>query len=85
MKFEFLESAAGAASYEGSYVLAIEWASSKYRVTGSSIQAIAYALGEMLLGLVAFYVHDFRFLARILYVPGLFIFVYFYMVPESVR
>lgn len=85
VQFEFLESAVGAASYEGSYVLAIEWVSAKYRVTGSSIQSIAYALGEMLLGLVALYVHDFRLLMRILYVPGLFVFCYHWLVPESVR
>lgn len=84
-QFEFLESAVGAALYEGSYVLAIEWVTSKYRVLGSSIQAISYALGEMLLGLVAMYVHDFRLLMQILYVPGLFVFIYLWLVPESVR
>lgn len=85
MQLEFIESAVGAASYESSYVLAIEWVTSKYRVTGSTIQSIAYALGEMLLGLVAMYVHDFRLLMQILYVPGMFIFIYFWIVPESVR
>lgn len=31
------------------------------------------------------YVHDFRVMIWILYVPGLFIFVYFWLVPESFR
>lgn len=39
----------------------------------------------MISGVVAFYVHDFRYLIRILYTPGLFLMVYFFIVPESVR
>lgn len=39
----------------------------------------------MLLGLVAMYVHDFRILMRIFYIPGLLVFTYFWLVPESTR
>lgn len=38
-----------------------------------------------MLGFAAFYVHDFRNLMRIFYTPGLFLIVYFWLVPESVR
>lgn len=67
------------------YVLALEWVNSKKRVLGSVIVAVSFPLGEILLGVVAMYVHDFRHLIRILYTPGLFLLVYFYIVPESVR
>lgn len=39
----------------------------------------------MLLGTVAYFVHDFRLLIRILYTPALLIVFYFWLVPESVR
>lgn len=39
----------------------------------------------MLLGVAAMYVHDFRILMRIFYIPGLFVFAYFWLVPESTR
>lgn len=39
----------------------------------------------MVLGFVGFYVHDFRILMRIFYIPGLFVFVFYFMVPESTR
>lgn len=31
------------------------------------------------------YIHNFRHLLRVLYTPGLFVFLYFWLVPESVR
>lgn len=58
---------------------------SKYRVLGSLIVSLAFPVGEMLLGTVAMYVHDFRYLIRILYTPGLFLIVYLWILPESIR
>lgn len=75
----------GASTFEGSYVLSIEWVNSNCRVLGGTIIAVAYSVGEMLLGLVAMFVPDFRTYSRILYTPGLFVIVYFWLVPESVR
>lgn len=80
-----MESSAGTCTFAGIFVLSIEWASSKYRVFGTTLVSISYPLGEMLLGLVAMYVHDFRYVIRILYTPGLLILAYFWLVPESVR
>ncbi|XP_055299839.1 organic cation transporter protein-like [Sitodiplosis mosellana] len=81
---EFFESM-GTSCFAGMYVLALEWVNSRKRVLGSVIVAISFPVGEILLGLVAMYVHDFRTVIRILYTPGLFLVVYFYIVPESVR
>lgn len=39
----------------------------------------------MILGIVAMYIHNFRYLLRVLYSPGLFIIFYFWLVPESPR
>lgn len=47
--------------------------------------ALSFPLGEVFLGVVAMYIHDFRLLLRVLYTPALFAFVYMWLVPESVR
>lgn len=57
----------------------------KYHVFISAIWGITYPLGGILLGSIAMYVHDFRHLMLIIYTPGLFIFVYIWLLPESVR
>lgn len=31
------------------------------------------------------YIHNFRYLLRVLYAPGLLVFIYFWLVPESIR
>lgn len=72
-------------TFAGIFVLCIEWVTTKYRVLGSTIVALSFPLGEMLLGFVAMYVHDFRTLIRVLYAPGLAVIVYLWLVPESVR
>lgn len=84
-QFEFFESFAGACTFAGAYVLAIEWVNSKYRVLSGTIISLAIPLGDILLGFVAMYIHDFRLLIRVLYTPGLLVIVYFWIVPESVR
>lgn len=82
---EFFEASAGTCIFGGIYVLGIEWVSTKYRALGTTLICTSFPLGEMLLGIIAMYIHDFRILLRILYVPGLFMFVYFWLVPESIR
>lgn len=46
---------------------------------------MSYPMGAVLLGIVAMFVHDFRTVIRILYIPGLCSIFYFWLVPESVR
>lgn len=72
-------------TFAGIYVLSIEWVSTKYRVLGSTVVALSFPMGEMLLGLVAMHIHDFRTLIRVLYTPGLAVIVYLWLIPESVR
>lgn len=85
MQFEFLEAAAGTSVFGGMYILSIEWVSSKYRVLASTIMAISFPVGEVLLGFAAMYIHNYRYLLRTLYIPGIFIVFYHWLLPESVR
>lgn len=63
----------------------MEWASSKYRTLSNTAIGISSSLGCILFGCVAMYEHDFRKLLRFFYIPGLFAFLYFWLVPESIR
>lgn len=82
---EFLESSAGTCTFAGIYILGIEWVSSKYRVVGSTFVSLAFPFGEMAIGLAAMYIKDYRILLRSMYIPGLLIVFYFWLVPESAR
>lgn len=72
-------------AFTGFFVFAIELMNAKYHVLLSTVYSIFYSFGGMVLGAVGYYVHNFRILMRIFYIPGLFIFVYYWMIPESVR
>lgn len=80
-----MESSAGTCTFAAAYILGVEWVSSKNRVLGTTIISISYPIGEIFLGIAAMYIHNFRYLLRTLYTPGLFIALYFWLVPESVR
>lgn len=67
------------------YILGVEWVSTKNRVVGTTIVTLSYPIGEVFLGIAAMYIHDFRDLLRVLYIPGLLIISYFWLVPESIR
>lgn len=84
-QLEFLEACAGACIFNGLYILVIETLSLKQRALGSALVNTSFSLGEILLGVVAMYIHDFRYMLRALYAPGLFVILYFWLVPESIR
>lgn len=83
-QFEFFEGI-GTGTFAGFYVLAMEWISPKYRPIGTTLIVTSFPLGEMLLGIVAMYVHNFRHLIRVLYAPGLLVICYLWLVVESPR
>lgn len=84
-QFEFLEASTFTFCFSGIYLFAIELLGAKYRVLGNALMGTAFSMGGMLVGLVAMYVHNFRDVIRIFSAPGLLIFLYFWLVPESVR
>lgn len=49
------------------------------------IVAIGFPIGEILLGVFAMFIHDFRYLLRALYGPGIFFIIYLWLVPESIQ
>lgn len=57
----------------------------KRRVVACSLITIFYAIGEMVLAIIAKYYQNWRVLLRIVYAPALFLIVYLWILPESVR
>lgn len=55
----------GTSTYAGTFILGIEWVHTDYRVLGSMIVALAFPIGEILLGVFAMFIHDFRYLLRV--------------------
>lgn len=67
------------------FVLGVEWVSSKYRVLSCTVISLFYPVGEIILGLLAMYIPHMRTLLVSVYVPGLIVITYYWLVPESVR
>lgn len=82
---EFMEATLGSGAYSASYILGMEMLSAEYRVLGSTILSCIFALGETIMGFVAWYVPVWRTLLRLLYAPGLLLVSYFWLTDESVR
>lgn len=59
--------------------------SEKYHVFVTTTFSVTYTLGGTLVGVVAMYIHNFRVLMWIFYIPGLLTFVCLWLVPESAR
>lgn len=55
------------------------------RVIGGNIIATMFAMGQVLLGLVAWAIPDWRTMTQVLYAPSLLFIVYIFFIEESVR
>lgn len=75
----------GAGAYAATFILAMELLEPKKRVIGGTLIACSYTIGEILLGLIAINVSNFRTLLQISYTPLLLVVSYFWLIPESVR
>lgn len=67
------------------FVLSVEWVSTKYRVLSCTATSMFYPLGEVFLGLLAMYIPSMRQLMLTIYIPGLLVAFYYWLIPESVR
>uniref|UniRef100_A0A1I8NXI5 Major facilitator superfamily (MFS) profile domain-containing protein n=1 Tax=Stomoxys calcitrans TaxID=35570 RepID=A0A1I8NXI5_STOCA len=85
MAFEFLDSVAASPLYSVCFILGIELVGPNRRVLACGLVTIFYAVGEMFLALAAKYLQNWRILLRVLYAPAYGLFLYFWILPESVR
>ncbi|XP_047990494.1 organic cation transporter protein-like [Leguminivora glycinivorella] len=85
LAISFVEALFGACTFCSAYILAVEYVGPKYRVATGVTMSTCLAIGQTLLGPIAWTEPYWRNLILILYLPQ-FIFVsYFWIAPESVR
>ncbi|XP_038214317.1 organic cation transporter protein-like [Zerene cesonia] len=82
---EVLESTVGAGAYSSCYILVTELVGPKYRVIAGATISTLFALGQVILGFIAWGVPSWRPLTQVLYAPQLLVVTYFWILSESVR
>lgn len=82
---EFLDPALGSGMYSAGFILGMEIVFAKQRILGATLINISFALGEVSLGVIAYFIRDWRTLIRMIYPPAFFFVAYFWLIPESVR
>lgn len=82
---EFLDPALGAGMYSAGFILGMEIVCANQRILGATLINVAFAFGEVSLGVLAYFIRDWRILIRMIYPPAFFFIAYFWLIPESVR
>ncbi|KAL6267913.1 hypothetical protein P5V15_000981 [Pogonomyrmex californicus] len=85
LAFEFLDATMAAGIYSAGFILGMETAGVKNRIFGSTIMCCMFAMGEILLGLIASWLRSWRTLLRVVYGPGLLAILLPLVIPESIR
>lgn len=83
--FALLNAMGTAGVYPLAFIIGVEMVGPKKREMSGIILNYFYAVGEAAVGLIAWMCHDWVTLQLIVSVPPLLFFVYYWMVPESVR
>ncbi|XP_059057460.1 organic cation transporter protein-like [Achroia grisella] len=85
LALQVLEACLGAGGFSSCYILVTELVGPKYRVIAGATLSTMFAVGQVLLGLIAWGVPSWRPLTQILYAPQLIVVSYFWILSESVR
>lgn len=82
---QFLHTALGGGAFSAAYILAAEIVGAKYRVRTSATMSSFFALGQVLLGALAFAIIEWRVLTMVLFVPVFLLVSYYWLLTESHR
>ncbi|XP_060819832.1 solute carrier family 22 member 21-like isoform X1 [Bombus pascuorum] len=85
LAFEFIDATVAAGIYSAGFILGMEMAGVNGRVLASTIICCMFAVGEMLLGLIAMWLRSWRMVLRMVYGPALLAILLPVLIPESVR
>ncbi|CAG5054653.1 unnamed protein product [Parnassius apollo] len=85
LALEVIESTVGSGAYSSCYILVTELVGPKYRVIAGATMSTMFALGQVILGFIAWGVQPWRTLTQVLYAPQLLVVSYFWILSESVR
>ncbi|XP_072941815.1 organic cation transporter protein-like [Epargyreus clarus] len=82
---QFMNTAIGGGMYSAAYILATEMVGPKFRVPTSATMSSMFAMGQALLGAIAWGVHEWRTLTLTLFTPIFLLVSYYWLVTESHR
>ncbi|XP_055934235.1 organic cation transporter protein-like isoform X1 [Argiope bruennichi] len=81
----FITAAAVSGLFQTGYILAVEYIGTSKRLICANIMQIVFAIGELILSLVAYFVRKWRYLELAISIPAAILLVYYWLLPESVR
>lgn len=82
---QFMQTAIGGGAFSAAYILAAEIVGPGYRVRTSATISSMFALGQVVLGLLAFAIPAWKTLTLVLYIPVFLIISYYWILSESFR
>nr|XP_018905230.1 PREDICTED: solute carrier family 22 member 4-like isoform X1 [Bemisia tabaci]XP_018905231.1 PREDICTED: solute carrier family 22 member 4-like isoform X2 [Bemisia tabaci] len=82
---EFIDAVASSGVYGAAFIIGLELVGASKRTLFSTILCCFFPIGEVVIGLVMWWLQDWRSFLLAIYVPGLFIVSYFWVIPESIR
>ncbi|KOB66937.1 Organic cation transporter [Operophtera brumata] len=82
---EFVEATVGSGVYSTGFILALEMVGLEQRVLGGNIISCTFAIGQVMVALVAWAVPYWRTLTLIIYAPSILFVLYCFALQESVR
>ncbi|GFT90670.1 organic cation transporter protein [Nephila pilipes] len=81
----FITAAAVSGLFQTGYILAVEYIGTSKRLICANIMQIVFAIGELILSLVAYFVRKWRVLELAISIPAAVLLIYYWLLPESVR
>ncbi|KAJ8716893.1 hypothetical protein PYW07_003520 [Mythimna separata] len=85
LTLQLLQTTFGAGTFSSSYIFATEFVGPKYRVLTSATCSSMFAVGQVILGGVAWLIEPWRYMILAIHIPCLLIISYYWVLSESVR
>ncbi|XP_053604660.1 solute carrier family 22 member 3-like isoform X2 [Plodia interpunctella] len=85
LALQILQTTLGAGTFSSSYIILTELVGPKYRVVTSATCSSLFAVGQIVLGSVAWLVQPWRYMIMTLHIPCFLIIIYYWVLNESVR
>ncbi|XP_046978029.1 organic cation transporter protein-like [Vanessa cardui] len=82
---QIVQTTLGAGTFSSAYIFAAELVGPKYRVLASATSTSMFAVGQVVLGGVAWLIQPWRYMILALHVPCFLIISYYWILSESVR
>ncbi|GBP59114.1 Organic cation transporter protein [Eumeta japonica] len=82
---QILQTTLGAGTFSSAYIFAAELVGPKFRVLTSATMSSMFAVGQVILGFVAWGIQPWRHFVMVLHAPCLLIIAYYWILSESVR